>query len=274
MNPSTQTNVDPVVDSVQRQNFSSFKSFSTLFKKELLRMWAVAGQTLLAPVVTATLYLLIFGVSLGSRISFWENISYIQFVVPGLVLMGMINNAFANCSSSLFISKYLGNIADLLVTPLTPFQFMSAYSLAAMIRAIAVGSVIMVVSMLFTELPWAHPVRALAMALISAFLFAQFGLITAIFAKSFDSLSVFTNFLLMPLIYLGGLFYPVQQLPSPWNTISMFNPLYYLIEGFRSAILGQGEISFAISFGVSAALSLALCYYVTYLFKNSSRLRN
>ncbi|NCN42658.1 ABC transporter permease [bacterium] len=262
------------VDAIQRQNFSSFSCFATLLKKEMLRIWAVAGQTLLAPVVTATLYLLIFGVSLGSRISFWEDISYIQFVVPGLALMAVINNAFANTSSSLFISKYLGNIADLLVTPLTPFQFMLAYSIAAIIRALAVCAVILLVSIFFTGMPWAFPVRAFAMALVSAFLFAQFGLISAIYAKSFDSLSVFTNFLLMPLIYLGGLFYPVQQLPSPWNTISMFNPLYYLIEGFRSSILGRGEISFAIAFGVSTAIAAALCWSVIYLFKNSPRLRN
>ncbi len=262
------------INSIQTQKFSGFKSFSTLFKKEILRMWSVAGQTLLAPVVTATLYLLIFGVSLGGRISFWEDISYIQFVVPGLVLMGVINNAFANTSSSLFISKYLGNIADLLVTPLTPFQFMTAYSLAAILRAILVGLVILGVSIFFTSLPWAHPFKAILMATVSAFLFAQFGLITAIFAKSFDSLSVFTNFLLMPLIYLGGLFYPVQQLPSPWNTISMFNPLYYLIEGFRSSILGRGEISFAIAFSVSLGIATILAYWVIYLFTNSSRLRN
>lgn len=237
-------------------------------------MWSVAGQTLLAPVVTATLYLLIFGVSLGSRISFWEDVSYIQFVIPGLALMGVINNAFANCSSSLFISKYLGNLAELLVTPITPLQFMWAYSLAAMLRALAVGSIILIVSTFFTDLPWAYPLEALSMALVSAFLFAQFGLITAIFAKSFDSLSVFTNFLLMPLIYLGGLFYPVSQLPSPWNTISMFNPLYYLIEGFRAAILGRGDIPFWASFGVSALIALCLCASVLYFFTNSKRMRN
>ena len=261
-------------DSIQSEEFSSTRSFITLFKKEMLRMWAVAGQTLLAPVVTATLYLLIFGVSLGSRVSLFEDISYIQFVIPGLALMGVINNAFANCSSSLFISKYLGNIADLLVTPLTPLQFMFAYSLAAIIRALAVGSVVLLVSTFFTDMPWANPGQAFLMALVSAFLFAQFGLITAIFAKSFDSLSVFTNFMLMPLIYLGGLFYPVQQLPSPWNTISMFNPLYYLIEGFRAAILGKGEIPILISFSISTGLALALSAYVVYLFKHSPRLRN
>lgn len=253
---------------------SQFQTFYTLLKREILRIMAVAGQTLLAPVVTATLYLLIFGVSLGGRVSLFEDITYIQFVIPGLVLMGVLNNAFANTSSSLFIAKFLGSINDLLVTPLTPWHYLGAYTLAAVMRAIAVGGVVLLVSTLFTSLPWVHPLLAIAMALISAILFALFGLIAAIYAKSFDSLSVFTNFLLMPLIYLGGLFYPVSMLPKPWNIISMFNPLYYLIEGFRYAILGRGDVPFSASFGISTFLCVLLGYYVLRQFEKSPRLRN
>ncbi|MEO5667951.1 MAG: ABC transporter permease [Bdellovibrionota bacterium] len=253
---------------------SALRTLQTHLKREVLRFLSVAGQTLLAPVVTATLYLLIFGVSLGSRVNFGGNVSYIQFVVPGLVLMGIINNAFANTSSSLFISKFLGSIQDLLITPLTPWQYLIGYSIAAMIRAMAVGGVILLVSMFFTGLPWTYPVQALLMALVSSLLFALFGLIGALFAKNFDTLSIFTNFLLMPLIYLGGLFYPVSQLPHPWNLVSKFNPLYYLIEGFRHAIVGEGEISFALAFGISVGISVGLGAVVLWMFKNSSRLRN
>jgi ABC-2 type transport system permease protein len=261
-------------NSTQQSTHSSWISFFTFSKRELLRIWSVAGQTLLAPVVTAALYLLIFGVSLGSRVDFGSQFKYIDFVVPGLVLMGIINNAFANTSSSLFISKFLGNIQDFLVTPLTPLQYTAAYTLAAVLRAFAVGTVILLVSMFFTTLPWAHPFLAFLMALVSAALFALFGLLCAIYAKSFDSLSVFTNFLLMPLIYLGGLFYPVSLLPSPWNTVSLFNPLYYLIEGFRYAILGHGDVSFALAFGISSTLCLGLALSVTHLFHTSPRMRH
>jgi ABC-2 type transport system permease protein len=253
---------------------SEFQTFYTLLKREILRIVSVAGQTLLAPVVTATLYLLIFGVSLGSRISVLENFSYIQFVVPGLILMGIINNAFANTSSSFFVSKFLGYINDFLVTPLTPWHYLLAHTLAAVARALVVGSVVLLVSTFFTSLPWAHPLHAIAIALVSAVLFALLGLIAAIYAKSFDSLAVFTNFLLMPLIYLGGLFYPVSLLPAPWNMVSMFNPLYYLIEGFRHAILGSGEISFAMSFGISALPCVILGFYVLRQIERSPRVRN
>lgn len=253
---------------------TSFQTFLTLLKREIYRILSVAGQTLLAPVVTATLYLLIFGVSLGGRVALFDDLSYIQFVVPGLVLMAVLNNAFANTSSSLFISKFLGNIQDLLVTPLTPTHYLLAYTLAGILRALAVGGVVLIVSLFFTQLPWTHPFEAFAMAFVSATLFSLFGLIAGIYAKSFDSLSVFTNFLLMPLIYLGGLFYPVSMLPSPWNTLSQFNPLYYLIEGFRYALLGRGDIPFAAAFGISTILCLILGFWVHRQFAINSRLRN
>jgi ABC-2 type transport system permease protein len=128
--------------------------------------------------------------------------------------------------------------------------------------------------MCFTPLPWAHPLAALMMALVSALLFSLIGLISALYAKTFDTLSIFTNFLLLPLIYLGGLFYPVSQLPSPWNVVSHFNPIYFLIEGFRHAILGFGEIPIGLCFGVSLGISCALAAIVLWMFKNSSRLRN
>ncbi len=266
--------LDKIEVFAHESDYHSMTSCLTLVKREVLRFLSVSGQTLLAPVVTATLYLLVFGVSLGSRVSFGGEHSYIQFVVPGLVLMGVINNAFANTSSSLFVSKFLGNIQDLLVTPLTPWQYLTAYCFAAILRAMAVGGVILLVSSFFTSLPWAYPGQALLMALVSSLLFALFGLIAALYAKSFDTLSIFTNFMLLPLIYLGGLFYPVSQLPDPWNHVSKFNPLYYLIEGFRHAILGVGEVPFAVSFGISLGLSAVLASIILWMFANSSRVRN
>jgi ABC-2 type transport system permease protein len=253
--------------------FTPWLPFYTLFQKEVRRFLRVASQTLVTPVITAALYLFIFGATLGERISVLEGFSYAQFVIPGLILMGVINNSFSNAASSLFMSRYLGNIVDLLVTPLTPAQFIMAYTLAAMLRGLAVGVVVWLISLLFAPLPWAHPPLALAMAVLASFLFAQFGIITAIYADSFDSLAMYTNFVLLPLIYLGGVFYPISILPAPWAGLSHLNPLFYLIDGFRHALLGQGDLSFTTAFAVSTLIALALFAWSATLIARSYRLR-
>ncbi len=247
--------------------------FLTLLRKEVLRFWRVSSQTLLTPIITASLYLFIFGATLGQRISVLEGFSYAQFVIPGLVLMGVINNSFANCSSSLFMSRYLGGIVDLLVTPVSPSQFILAYTLAAMLRGALVGMVTWLISTLFASLPWTEPFLAILMAMLASFLFAQFGLIAAIFAKNFDTLSMFTNFLILPLIYLGGVFYPISILPAPWGTLSYLNPLFYLIDGFRHAILGVGDTSFPVAFGVSGLMAIVLFTWAAWLIGSGKRLR-
>ncbi|GAB4172285.1 MAG: ABC transporter permease [Geothermobacteraceae bacterium] len=256
------------------RGYSRWQPFVTLTQKEVRRFLRVSSQTLLAPIVSASLYLFVFGATLGERISVLEGFSYAQFVIPGLILMGVINNSFANTSSSLFMSRYLGNIVDLLVTPISPPQFIFAYTLAAMIRGIGVGLAVWLISTLFAELPWAHPCLALAMACLASFLFAQFGLLAAIFANNFDALSMFTNFLILPLIYLGGVFYPISILPGFWGTLSHFNPLFYLIDGFRHAILGVGDLSFATAFAVAGAQALVLFIGVAALIGSGYRLRN
>lgn len=253
--------------------FYSWLPFITLLRKEVLRFRRVSTQTLLAPIVTASLYLFVFGATLGERLSVLEGFSYAQFVIPGLIMMGVINNSFANTSSSLFMSRYLGGIVDLLVTPVTPPQFILAYTLAAMIRGLLVGSVVMIISLVFATLPWISPLLALLMAMIASFLFAQFGLIAAIYAHNFDTLSVYSNFMILPLIYLGGVFYPISILPDPWSTLSYLNPLFYLIDGFRHAIIGVGDTSFAIAFGVSIAMATALFIWAAWLIGRGYRLR-
>ena len=254
--------------------FNSHRPFWTLLKKEILRFLAVGSQTLAAPIVSAGLYLLIFGLSLGQKISILPGFTYLQFIVPGLVLMGVVNNSFANVSSSLFMSRYLGSIVELLVTPLTAGQFILAYTLAAMIRGILVGAVIFGVASIFTALPWAHPSEALLMIILASFMFSQFGIIAAILSTSFDTLSMFTNFLIMPLIYLGGLFYPIAMLPEPWRTVSTFNPLYYLIEGFRTALLGHNGINLWLAMGVGTAISVCLFGFAAHLMRIGYKIRN
>jgi ABC-2 type transport system permease protein len=253
--------------------FHSWLPFQTLLKKEVLRFLRVASQTLLTPIVTASLYLFVFGATLGQRINVIEGFSYAQFVIPGLIVMGVINNSFANTSSSLFVSRYLGGIVDLLVTPITPPQFILAYTLAAMLRGLTVGTVVLVISTLFATMPWATPIAAILMAMIASFTFAQFGLIAAIYAHNFDTLSMYNNFLILPLIYLGGVFYPISILPDPWGKLSWLNPLFYLIDGFRHALIGVGDTSFVVSFGVSIALAASLFCWAFWLIGKGYRLR-
>lgn len=258
----------------EERPFIPWLPFATLLQKEVRRFLRVASQTLLTPIITASLYLFVFGATLGERISVLPGFSYAQFVIPGLILMGVINNAFANTSSSLFMSRYLGNIVDLLVTPVTPAQFILAYTLAAMLRGLLVGVAVWAISIFFAELPWAMPLAALAMAALASFLFAQFGLIAALYANTFDSLSMFSNFILLPLIYLGGVFYPISILPPLWAGLSHLNPLFYLIDGFRHAILGVGDLPLATAFGVGALLALALFGWAALLIGRGYRLRS
>ncbi len=254
--------------------FNSWLPFLTLLKKEILRFWRVASQTLLTPIVTASLYLFVFGATLGQRLSVVEGLSYAQFVIPGLIIMGVINNSFANTSSSLFVSRYLGGIVDLLVTPVSPPQFILAYTLAAMLRGLLVGTVVWLISLLFATLPWETPFMAVLMAMVASFTFAQFGLIAAIYAHNFDTLSMYNNFLILPLIYLGGVFYPISILPDPWGKLSYLNPLFYLIDGFRHAIIGVGDMTLVVAFGVSLGLGIALFVWASWLIGKGYRLRS
>ncbi len=253
-------------------NYIPGRPFMTLLYKEIRRFLRVASQTVFTPIITASLYLFIFGATLGERISVMEGFNYAQFVIPGLILMGVINNSFANTASSLFMSRYLGNIVDLLVTPITPTQFIFAYTIAAMIRGLAVGLVVWLVSTFFAGLPWTDPLAAIGMAALASFLFAQFGLVVAIYASSFDSLSMYTNFLILPLIYLGGVFYPISILPGPWAKLSHLNPMFYLIDGFRTAILGVGDLPLWLSFLVAGTMAVALFTWVTLLIGRGHRL--
>jgi ABC-2 type transport system permease protein len=257
----------------QPEKFVAWLPFATLLQKEVRRFLRVSFQTLLAPIVTASLYLFVFGATLGERISVMEGFSYAQFVIPGLILMGVITNSFANTSSSLFISRYLGNIVDLLVTPISAPQFIFAYTLAAMLRGLLVGSAVLGISTFFAELPWVHPFATLVMAALASFLFAQFGLIAALHANTMDALSMFNNFLIVPLIYLGGVFYPISILPPFWERLSHFNPMFYIIDGFRQTILGVGDVPLTVAFAATFAMALALFCWAALLIGRGYKLR-
>jgi len=260
--------------SKQTAHFYPLLPFLTLLRREVHRFLKVSVQTLLTPIITASLYLFVFGATLGDRLSVLEGFSYAQFVVPGLILMGVINNSFANSSSSLFMARYLGNIVDLMVTPLSATQLIFAYTCASMLRGLLVGSAVLLVSLFFAQLPWTSPILAVLMVVLASFIFAQFGLIAAIYSNNFDALSMFSNFIILPLIYLGGVFYPVSILPAPWEHLSRLNPLFYLIDGFRHALLGTGDTSLLVALLTASTFSLGLFIWAAWLIGRGYKLRS
>lgn len=253
--------------------FLPWAPFFSLLRREIMRFLSVATQTIITPIVTASLYLFIFGMNLGNHLHVMEGVPYVQFVVPGLILMGVMNNSFANTSSSLFFYRFLNSIVELLTIPISPWSFALAFTIAAILRGLLVGLVVWLISLFFTSLPWADPGVALAMLVLASFSFAQFGIIAAIYSATFDHLSMYTNFLILPLIYLGGMFYPISMLPNGWREFSRFNPIYYLMDGFRHAVLGQGENPLALNLAIALVMAVVLGAYATYLIWKSKKLR-
>ncbi|UCH29745.1 MAG: ABC transporter permease [Myxococcales bacterium] len=240
-------------------------ALKTLFVKEVRRFSKVWLQTVLSPLVTTSLYFLVFGVALGSRLREISGVPYIQFVVPGLVMMTMVRDAFLNTSSSLFQSKINGTITDILVAPIGAFEMLVAYVGAAMLRAFIVGALVYVVALTFTFFPLYHLGWTLFFAVFVTATLALLGMIAALWAQKFDHLAIFPNFVLLPLAFLGGVFYSIDLLPEPWFTVSLFNPLLYMVNGLRYGFLGVADVSpeasaavvlasFAVLLGVASAL--------------------
>ena len=240
-------------------------ALKTLFIKEIRRFSKVWLQTVLSPLVTTSLYFLVFGVALGSRLREISGVPYIQFVVPGLVMMTMVRDAFLNTSSSLFQSKINGTITDILVAPIGALEMLLAYVGAAMVRAIIVGTLVYLVALTFTwfrlyDVGWTVFFTVFVTATL-----ALLGLIAALWAEKFDHLAIFPNFVLLPLAFLGGVFYSIDLLPEPWHTVSRLNPLLYMVNGLRYGFLGVADVSpvtsaavvlvsFAVVLGVATAL--------------------
>jgi ABC-2 type transport system permease protein len=246
-----------------------------LLYKELLRFWKVSFQTILAPVLTALLYLLIFSHVLESRVSVFDGrVPYTSFLIPGLVMMSVLQNAFANSSSSLIQSKITGNLIFVLVTPLSPLDLFAAYVVGAMIRGMAVGLGVFLVTGWFAPLSLQHPLWALAFAVLGSAILGILGLLAGIWADKFDQLAAFQNFLIMPLTFLSGVFYSIHSLPPFWQTLSHFNPFFYMIDGFRYGFFGLSDIAPTTSLSVVAVFCLALTAVVLALLKRGYKLRH
>ncbi len=247
--------------------------FNTLLYKELLRFWKVAFQTVGGPVLSALLYLIIFAQALGAHVRVFEGVSYTAFLVPGLVMMSMLQNSFANSSSSLIQSKITGNLVFVLVAPISHLEFFGAYVLASMARGLVVGAGVLAATLWFVELRLAAPLWALAFALLGSALLAVLGLLAGIWAEKFDQIAAFQNFLVLPLTMLSGVFYSIQTLPPLWQRISHLNPFFYMIDGFRYGFFGASDAPPAASFAVVAVSFALLAALTLRLLKSGYKLR-
>jgi ABC-2 type transport system permease protein len=248
--------------------------FRTLVYKETLRFYKVATQTIAAPILTAMLYLLIFGHVLSGRIEVYPGVTYTAFLIPGLVMMSVLQNSFANSSSSLIQSKITGNLVFVLLTPLSHWEIFSAYVLASMVRGITVGFGVFAITAWFAHLSFTAPLWILVFALLGAAILGTMGLIAGIWAEKFDQLAAFQNFLIVPLTFLAGVFYSIHSLPPFWLAISHANPFFYMIDGFRYGFFGQSDVNPWVSVAVVSAFLVVLALLAIRLLRSGYRLRH
>jgi ABC-2 type transport system permease protein len=246
----------------------------TLLYKELLRFWKVAFQTILAPVLTALLYLLIFSHVLEDHVQIYPGVRYTAFLIPGLAMMSLLQNAFANSSSSLIQSKVTGNLVFILLPPLSHLEIFCAYIGAAIVRGMVVGSGVLLVTMCFVEVPLREPLWIVVFAIMGAGILGSLGIIAAIWAEKFDQLAAFQNFVIMPLTFLSGVFYSIHSLPEFWQSLSHFNPFFYMIDGFRHGFFGISDVNPYASASIVGCCLLALSLTTVLLLRSGYKLRH
>lgn len=248
--------------------------FRTLFYKEVLRFWKVAFQTVLAPVMTALLYLTIFGHALRGHVQVYPGVEYTSFLIPGLVMMSVLQNAFANSSSSLIQSKITGNLVFVLLPPLSHWEMFGAYVLASVVRGLAVGLGVFVVTIAFIPVSFFAPLYIVAFAVLGAAILGTLGLIAGIWAEKFDQLAAFQNFLIMPLTFLSGVFYSTHTLPDLWRHVSRLNPFFYMIDGFRFGFFGASDVAPLVSLTVVGGFFVAVAALAVRLLASGYKLRH
>ncbi|KFX64895.1 ABC transporter permease [Paraburkholderia fungorum] len=253
---------------------SGYSGFSTLFYKEILRFWKVAFQTVLAPVITALLYLTIFGHALRGHVQVYPGVEYTSFLIPGLVMMSVLQNAFANSSSSLIQSKITGNLVFVLLPPLSHYEMFGAYVLAAVARGLAVGFGVFIVTIWFVPVSFSAPLFIIAFAIFGAAILGTLGLIAGIWAEKFDQLAAFQNFLIMPLTFLSGVFYSTHTLPPVWREVSRLNPFFYMIDGFRYGFFGMSDINPLESLAIVAGFFVVLAVVAMRMLASGYKLRH
>ena len=245
-----------------------------LFYKEVLRFWKVGFQTVAAPVLTAALYLLIFGHVMQDHVKVYDRIDYATFLVPGLVMMSVLQNAFANSSSSMVQSKIMGNLVFVLLTPLSHWAWFVAYVGSSVVRGLVVGLGVFLVTLGFSTPEFAAPLWIVVFALLGAALLGALGLIAGLWADKFDQMAAFQNFLIMPMTFLSGVFYSINSLPSFWQTLSHLNPFFYMIDGFRYGFFGQSDVSPWLSLAIVGTALVCVSALALHLLRTGYKIRS
>jgi len=248
--------------------------WQTLLYKEVLRFWKVAFQTIAGPVLTAMLYLLIFGHALEDHVKVYDQVSYTAFLVPGLAMMSLLQNAFANSSSSLIMSKVMGNLVFILLTPLSYWHWFVAYVGASIVRGVVVGFGVYVIAAFFTHITFAEPVFIVLFAFMGAAMMGTLGLIAGLWAEKFDQLAAFQNFVVMPMTFLSGVFYSIHSLPPFWQLVSHCNPFFYMIDGLRYGFFGVSDVSPWLSLSVVGGSMLVVFAIALHLLRIGYKIRS
>jgi ABC-2 type transport system permease protein len=248
--------------------------WQTLLYKEILRFWKVAFQTIAGPVLTAMLYLLIFGHALEDHVKVYDQVSYTAFLVPGLAMMSLLQNAFANSSSSLIMSKVMGNLVFILLTPLSYWHWFVAYVGAAVVRGLVVGMGVFVIASLFTHISFTQPLFIFLFAVMGAAMMGTLGLIAGLWAEKFDQLAAFQNFVIMPMTFLSGVFYSIHSLPPFWQIVSHCNPFFYMIDGLRYGFFGVSDVSPWLSLSVVGGSMVLVFAIALYLLRTGYKIRS
>lgn len=253
--------------------YEQYVAFITILSKEIRRYTRIWTQTLLPPAITMSLYFVIFGALIGSRIGTMGGFSYMEFVVPGLIMMAIVTNSYANVVSSFFGSKFNHSVEELLVSPTPNYVILMGYVLGGVSRGIMVAVIVTIVSLFFTNLHIHSYFVVVVIVLMTSTLFALAGFINAVYANSFDDISIVPTFILTPLIYLGGVFYSMDLLPEFWANVSKLNPLVYVVNAFRYGVLGVSDVSLPFSFGMIALFTVIAFSYSMHLLNSGKRLR-
>ena len=245
-----------------------------LCRRETLRVSKLWTQTVLAPVVSSILFILVFGLSLGGRIRQVGDVDYEVFIVPGLVTMGMLQAAFANNASTIFQARFDRYVNDVLSAPMRPWQMSFGFTIGGIVRSLAIGLSLIVLSLILVDVPITHPFELALAVTLGLVLFASLGLVVGIYAETWDHTSFIQNIVILPLTFVGGVFYSVTILPSPWEELSHFNPIFYLVNAVRYGFLGESDVSILLSLGVTAALAVPAYAWAQHLFTTGKRLKS
>ena len=249
-------------------------ALGTIVRREITRILRIWGQTLVPPAITMSLYFLIFGGLIGSRVGSMDGIAYMDFIVPGLVMMSVIQNSYGNISSSFFGAKFGRHVEELLVSPMPHWVILAGYVAGAVLRGLMVGTIVLLISMLFTKVSMPHPLVTLTTVLLGATIFSLAGFVNAVYAKKFDDIAIVPTFILTPLTYLGGVFYSVKLLP-PWaEAMTHANPIFYMVNAFRYGLLGVSDVPLWVAYGLMLAFVVALGSLGLWLLKRGVGLRS